>query len=62
MGKSLLISANAAYVFNNIGKVTFSDYNNGLTITAQENLTLSFSNDLEYRDGVSILWKPFPKK
>ena len=58
MGKTILISANAAYVFNNIGKVTFSDYNNGLTITAQENLTLSFSNDLEYRDGVSILWKP----
>ena len=61
MGKSLLISANAAYVFNNIGKVTFNDPSliyNGLTITAQEDLTLRFSNDLEYRNNVSILWKP----
>lgn len=58
MGKLKVVS-NFLYSSINLGKVTYYTNNdiNMFLITANENLTLSFTRDLEYNDGSSISWK-----
>lgn len=61
MGNAVIISSKAAYRQNNLGKVTFIMIDSAyLCINALENITVSFTNDLEYNDGVSVYWKSFP--
>ena len=61
MGNAIILSSKAAFRQNNLGQITFimtdSTY---LCINALEDITVSFTNNLEYNDGVSVYWKPFP--
>lgn len=55
MGKSIIINT-LSFANNNLGQVNFIDEFNYFTITANEDLTISFTNDIEYRIK-SIYWK-----
>lgn len=55
MGKSIIINT-LSFANNNLGQVNFIDEFNYFTITANEDLIISFTNDIEYRIK-SIYWK-----
>lgn len=58
MGKSIAVS-DLSFTSTNLSQVTYMGLNssNVFKITAEENLTLSFSNDLLYNDGSTVSWK-----
>ena len=58
MGKSIKVN-DLSYVSSNLGQVTYLgvNSNNVFKITAKENLTLSFSNNLLYNDNTTLYWK-----
>ena len=58
MGKSVIISEIGAYRYNNLGTIHFlAGTDPTLNITALEDITISFTRNLEYNNGTSILWK-----
>lgn len=58
MGKSIKVN-DLSYLSSNLGHITYVGIksNNVFKITAKENLTLSFSNNLIYNDGSTESWK-----
>lgn len=61
MGKAIIIP-NISFYENNLGTITFVDNNVVLfKITALENLTISFTNDLEYNTKKYPNWQQYVK-
>lgn len=58
MGRIRIIN-DISYSSNNLGTITYitNETYNVFTITALENLTISFDNDLQYNDGTTLYWK-----